>query len=136
MTPLLCNAVFLVYTSTIGLEAAVAGKPVVVGGNIHYANRSFTFDADTAGQYWNILDQIPGGIALDLDTQTLARRYAYLFFRRFMHPIRAVRGDSSGAPRSTFDHLEALMPGNYLSLDRICDFILDSGDTDPANLIQ
>ena len=36
----------LVYTSTLGLELACAGVPVVVAGDTHYRDLGFTLDVD------------------------------------------------------------------------------------------
>lgn len=125
----------VVYTSTIGLEAAVAGKPVLMGGRVHYAGRGFTFDAASPEGYRSLLARFSNSLTPDPMSQTLARRYAYLFFHRFMHPLRAVREKVAGHPRFAFNSLEQLMPGMDASLDRICDFILSSADTAPKNLI-
>lgn len=125
----------LVYTSTIGLEAAVEGKPVLMAGRVHYAGRGFTFDAGSPEDYRNLLTRLSNGIMVDPISQTLARRYAYLFFHRFMHPLWAVCEEVGGQPRFNFKHLDELMPGRDASLDRICAFILDSTDTTPRNLI-
>jgi hypothetical protein len=41
----------LVYTSTVGLELALEGQPVVVAGEVHYAGKGFTLDPTSPAEY-------------------------------------------------------------------------------------
>jgi len=69
----------LVYNSTVGIEMAYRGVPVVVAGDTHYRGFDFTHDPRTKREYERILDRLD-----DLPTipemRTLARRYAYFSF--------------------------------------------------------
>ena len=42
----------LVYTSTVGLELAARGVPVVVAAATHYRGRGFTVDPVNPDEYW------------------------------------------------------------------------------------
>jgi len=78
----------LVYTTTVGLEMAMSGVPVVVAGQTHYRNRGFTFDPDTWVAYYKQLGQIlehPAEHRLGVDQVKLAWQYAYRFF--FDYPL-------------------------------------------------
>ena len=66
----------VVYNTTVGLEMAYQGYPVVVGGDTHYRGLGFTHDPETKSAYRDTL----GAIA-DLETtpemQERAQRYMY-----------------------------------------------------------
>ncbi len=116
----------LVYTSTIGLEGALLGKPVLVAGETHYRGKGFTLDVESPEQYatWlrdprSVLDQAP------ISQVELARRYAYSFFFRSMLPFRFVLEPERARPTYAFTGLRQLMPGSDKALDLICDGILD-----------
>jgi hypothetical protein len=51
----------LVYTTTVGLEMALNGIPVVACGETHYRRRGFTFDPMTYDEYFEILDKLLSG---------------------------------------------------------------------------
>lgn len=80
----------LVYTTTVGLEMAMRGIPVIVAGETHYRNRGFTHDPDSWETYFNILGSILGDLENARLSQTqvdLAWRYVYLFFFVFPKPF-------------------------------------------------
>jgi hypothetical protein len=79
----------LVYTSTVGLEMAMAGVPVLVAGLTHYRSKGFTRDPRSLSEYLQLLDQVlssPESHRLDDTARQLAARYAYRFF--FEYPFR------------------------------------------------
>jgi hypothetical protein len=78
----------LVYTSTVGLEMAMAGVPVVVAGETHYRGKGFTSDPTSTEEYLEAVDRLlaAGGEAqLGEKRRELAARYAYRFF--FEYPF-------------------------------------------------
>lgn len=80
----------LVYTTTVGLEMALRGIPVVVAGQTHYRNRGFTQDPASWESYFATLDQLLADLEAARLTQEqveLAWRYAYLFFFAFPKPF-------------------------------------------------
>jgi len=112
----------LVYTSTVGLEMAAMGKPVVVAGASHYRGRGFTLDPQSADTYWETVTRVVAvGMAADVPERTRerARRYAYAFFFRFHHPIHAVHEEGHSRPRVTLVAGSLLNPGSDPSLDLI-----------------
>ncbi|MGH2628507.1 MAG: hypothetical protein ACRDHY_17865, partial [Anaerolineales bacterium] len=78
----------LVYTTTVGLEMAMAGVPVVVAGQTHYRGKGFTHDPAALAEYFALLDGLLArpGARLDPEQVETAWRYAYRFF--FDFPIR------------------------------------------------
>jgi hypothetical protein len=80
----------LVYTTTIGLEMALKGLPVIVAGQTHYRKRSFTYDPDSWVEYFKILGLIltkPESFRLTKEKIKRAWQYSYLFFYVFPQPF-------------------------------------------------
>ena len=66
----------VVYNTTVGLEMAYHGSPVVVGGDTHYRCLGFTHDPETKDEYLSLLGRI-GDIEMTPEMQARARRYMY-----------------------------------------------------------
>jgi len=80
----------LVYTTTVGLEMALRGIPVVVAGKTHYRNRGFTYDPGTWVDYFKLLNRLLENIKanrLGEEQVDLAWKYTYLFFFRYQLPF-------------------------------------------------
>ncbi len=80
----------LVYTTTVGLEMAMRGIPVIVAGQTHYRHRGFTYDPDTWEVYFDTLNVLLSDLEagrLSQEQVELAWRYAYLFFFDFPKPF-------------------------------------------------
>lgn len=115
----------LVYTTTVGLEMAMSGIPVVVAGNTHYRARGFTLDPDSWVNYYKILKPLvdaPSKFRLTKEQTELAWRYAYNFFFEYPLPfpwhlvkgwddysnvnlLSALTGDGKKKYEETFLHL-------------------------------
>lgn len=80
----------LVYTTTVGMEMAMSGLPVIVTGKTHYAGKGFTFDPQSWAEYESLLDRIssdPESSRLSEEQVQKAWLYAYLFFFEFSLPF-------------------------------------------------
>jgi hypothetical protein len=80
----------LVYTTTVGMEMAMSGVPVVVTGFTHYRGKGFTLDPDSWDAYYEILDRVleaPAEYRLTERQITDAWHYAYRFFFEFTKPF-------------------------------------------------
>lgn len=80
----------LVYTTTLGLEMAIRGLPVIVAGQTHYRNRGFTTDPDSWVNYFKGLGSILGDLEGSKLTQAQvndAWKYAYYFFYIYPRPF-------------------------------------------------
>jgi hypothetical protein len=78
----------LVYTSTVGLEMAMRGVPVIVSGETHYRRKGFTQDPQTAEEYYSMIDLYLNGNnsrKMSDDQIRLAWHYAYVYF--FEYPF-------------------------------------------------
>ena len=77
----------LVYTSTVGLEMAMSGIPVIVAGDTHYRGKGFTTDPSSLEDYLDTVKRAlhSGEEKLHEHQRELAVRYAYRFF--FEYPF-------------------------------------------------
>ena len=116
----------LTYTSTVGLEAAARGRPVAVAGDAHYRSRGFTMDISSPQ---DLHDAITGEkVILPTDESIArARRYAFAFFFRGNVPFPPVKV-SDALPVAVVEEPDALLPGQDVYLDFICDRILHGGE--------
>ncbi len=80
----------LVYTTSVGLEMATRGIPVLVSGRAHYRNKGFTLDADSWDDYFAklgaILKNLPASRLTPAQVE-LAWNYAYIFFKEYPRPF-------------------------------------------------
>ena len=69
----------LVYTTTVGLEMALQGLPVIVSGMTHYRGRGFTLDPDSWVRFYKTIGSVldnPAEYRLSVEQIGLAWRYA------------------------------------------------------------
>lgn len=80
----------LVYTTTVGMEMAMSGIPVIVAGHTHYRNKGFTLDPQTYEEFYAHLDRVlsdPIQARLSLEHVQIAWNYAYRFFFEYPFPF-------------------------------------------------
>ncbi len=80
----------LVYTTTVGMEMAMCGIPVIVVGNTHYRLKGFTLDPASWEAYFDTLSLVladPAGYRLSQSQVDQAWNYAYRFFFEYPHPF-------------------------------------------------
>ncbi len=80
----------LVYTTTVGLEMAMYGVPVIAAGQTHYRGRGFTHDPDSWVAYFKMLGLIlskPAESRLTRAQVESAWEYAYRFFFEYPRPF-------------------------------------------------
>jgi hypothetical protein len=80
----------LAYTTTVGLETAMNGRPVILCGQTHYRGRGFTIDPNSWDEYFaaleNVLNDLP---AHRLTGEQIAKawNYAYRYFFEYPRPF-------------------------------------------------
>jgi len=80
----------LAYTTTVGLETAMNGRPVISCGETHYRGRGFTLDPNTWDEYYATLEQVLADIPahqLNEKQTEFAWNYAYRFFFEYPRPF-------------------------------------------------
>lgn len=78
----------LVFTTTVGMEMAMRGKPVLVIGDTHYRGRGFTLDPVSWVDYYKTIGSVlhdPKSYLLTEEQVRAAWQYAYTFF--FEYPL-------------------------------------------------
>lgn len=120
-----CNAV-IIYGTKTGVELTSRGVPVIVAGEAWIRNKGITIDAETADDYFRVLDTLPFGARMTGDAITRARKYAYHFFFRRMIPVTQVTPSGVKDPpfRLNVSRVEDVLPGRSRGLDTICDGII------------
>ena len=80
----------LAYTTTVGLETAMNGRPVISCGQTHYRGRGFTLDPNTWDEYYATLEKVLANISahqLNEKQTEFAWNYAYRFFFEYPRPF-------------------------------------------------
>jgi hypothetical protein len=80
----------LVYTTTVGMEMAMSGAPVIVSGQTHYRGKGFTLDPQSWDEYFCALDEAladPERRRLSRPQVERAWNYAYRFFFEYPCPF-------------------------------------------------
>ncbi|RJP52045.1 MAG: hypothetical protein C4557_06985 [Anaerolineaceae bacterium] len=80
----------LAYTTTVGLETAMNGRPVISCGQTHYRGRGITIDPSTWDEYYAALEKVLGDIpAHQMNEKQIefAWNYAYRFFFEYPRPF-------------------------------------------------
>lgn len=80
----------LVFTTTVGMEMAMVGLPVIVTGQTHYRGKGFTLDVDTWESYFEILERVlssPMDYRPTRSQVEAAWTYAYRFFFEYPQPF-------------------------------------------------
>lgn len=75
--------VVTVYSSSVGLESVMRGKPVVLAGWAHYRDRGFTVDPDSKAAYFNAVASMTEATAMPTADVAEATRYAYWYYLRY-----------------------------------------------------
>ena len=116
----------LVYTSSVGLEMAAAGLPVLTPGTgVHYEKPGIVLTAADPASYFAALDALLEDPASFRPDHELLLRYAYtLYFRKSIpfEPLDVAGWEAAGL---AIDDLAELAPGRFPGLDALCEGILN-----------
>jgi hypothetical protein len=110
----------VVNTSTVGLEFALLGKPIVLISETHYRNKGFTYDVDSTVDYFKTIDKLLLNAVLKLNQVELAEKYFYMMMFKYQHFI-PLEYDAIRFKKYAFEKLNAIPEYNeiYKIIDRI-----------------
>ena len=80
----------LAYTTTVGVETAMNGIPVISCGETHYRDRGFTIDPNSWDEYFATLESVLADLPahrLTEEQTAKAWNYAYRFFFEYPRPF-------------------------------------------------
>ena len=80
----------LAYTTTVGMETAMNGIPVICCGETHYRGRGFTIDPNSWDEYFAALERVLSDLPVHrLNEEQMAKawNYAYRFFFEYPRPF-------------------------------------------------
>ena len=114
----------IVHTSTVGLEMAIEGKPVILISETHYRDKGFTYDALSESDYFSKLDNLIATKELMPNQIELAKKYFYLMMFEYQQKMPMTftdKGVFNGYGYKNFEELrnDSNSPINRI-LDRIC----------------
>lgn len=114
----------IVYSSTIGLEGAVRGIPVVVAGDVHYGNKGFTIDPNSKSEYFDIIND--SGDIKDLDSGQiqLAKQYAFFYLYRTKIPLDFYDAQMFQINKVKLHSYKDILPGANPYLDLVIEGIM------------
>lgn len=117
----------LAYNSSVAIDAAAAGRRVVVAGAPHYRGRGFTEDVASRDDYRDLLRRWSAGEQqmVGPDQAAVARRYAHLFFLRYHVRMKWTTSPLEPPFHLLVRSLDELVPGVNPWVDEVCRSILE-----------
>jgi hypothetical protein len=74
-----------VYTSSIGLESAIVGKPVISAADTHYSLKGITLSAGSIEEYFSMVEGLLTGSLKWKPDKDLVDKYVYWFYTIYHH---------------------------------------------------
>lgn len=118
----------LVYTSTVGIELAMMGKPVIISGYTSYRKAGFTTDPETSEEYFERINEFLGSPA-NINRESiinLSRKYFYFYHFHFLIDTGIAAYKWGETPRFKIESYNELLPGNNKYIDYVCESILEN----------
>lgn len=97
----------VVNTSTVGLEFAMAGKPILLISETNYRNKGFTYDITCPSDYFSTIDRLLQEKGILQDQVKLARKYFYMMMFLYQKnvPLQLVGNIFNGYTCKDFNSL-------------------------------
>ena len=113
---------------TAGLELALMGKPVILGGEAHYGGLGFTHEGRSPITYRELLVRAARLGPLTEKQRRDVRKYAYSHFIQRQVPLEIVHDPSTEWWGLQHQKRDLLLPGNDAFIQFVCDRLVDGGD--------
>ncbi len=117
----------IVHTSTVGLEMAMADKPVVLISDTHYRGKGFTHDAESEAHYFSIIDSLLNGGEGIQDQVVRSNKYFYLMMFEYQHKMPIIRNKSGNFLRYSHKTISQFLASPDERLNAIVSRICGSG---------
>lgn len=105
----------LVYTSTLGLEAAYTGKEVITAAKTHYRNKGFTRDPDTREAYFKMIED--ASVTETNEIKAKSELYAYSLFFDAQIPFPSICEEDLGNFHFKIKSLDDFFSGKFPEAD-------------------
>lgn len=98
----------VVNTSTVGLEFAMAEKPIILISETHYRNKGFTYDAESPAHYFECLDKVLREKKVLENQKALSYKYFYMMMHLYQKPMpmRFLNGNFNGYSFESFPEIK------------------------------
>jgi hypothetical protein len=116
----------IVHTTTVGIEMAVKGMPVITTGRSPYRGYGFTLDPSSSEEYFELISRsFSGEKILNKQTQ-IENAYKFILFYQFHYYSKIDIMDYSwgASPRLKIQSLDDLLPGKNKYLDYFIDSVI------------
>ena len=114
-----------VYGSKFGLEAAVEGKAVVVGGEAYYSGKGIAFDALDRENYKDLLSQVTlSNLKPSTEMVEMSKLFAYHYHMRRQTVLKLAKLDRASFRNFLFDDETELLNGQIPALNKFIDVSL------------
>jgi hypothetical protein len=120
----------IVHTSTVGLEMAMSGKPVILISDTHYRDKGFTFDAENENHYFELLDSF---LQKSVDMRMivhLARKYFYLMMFEYQHDVPILYNKDNSFSGFTHANIKSLIDQEEERIIKIVDRVSSNAEYD------
>ncbi|MCH7826837.1 MAG: hypothetical protein IIC75_02510 [Bacteroidetes bacterium] len=116
----------LIYTSTVGIELAMLGKPVIVTGKTSYRNAGFTFDPKNKSEYYLFIEKtLNQSLLIDKKFNIdLSRKYFYFYHFHYLIDLGIATYRWGDKVELNIESFEEILPGANKYLDYVCDSII------------
>jgi hypothetical protein len=117
----------IVHTTTVGIEMAARGLPVITTASAPYSGFGFTVEPASEGEYFEVLRKtLMGEKLLDPDEQ-IGLSYKFIMFYQYHYytKIDIMKYVWGETPRLKIRSIKDLFPGKNIFLDYVADSIVD-----------
>ena len=105
----------VVNTSTVGLEFAMMGKPILLISETNYRSKGFTYDAENKVHYFTLMKHLLQTGELKLNQVPLARKYFYMMMFLYQKQM-PINYTGNTFPKYTCNHFSYIPQSDDLNL--------------------
>lgn len=120
------SKVGIVNTTTVGIEMAAQGIPVITTGKSPYRGFGFTLDPPSPKEYFEFLTRIFSGDEIIEREKQIENAYKFILFYQFHYysRINIMEYSWGKSPQLKINSLEDLLPGKNKCLDYFVDSVI------------